>query len=347
MTASFPVLFRCDADLDIGLGHASRCAAIAEALQSLSGCSVSFAVQRGALGREWLERKGYKVHGPASQTGAGTDSWFLELTKALQPHVVVVDVRDDLACEVLSSLKERGIQLAILDDASDRRWLADEIFYPVVGGTLQLDWTGFKGVVHSGWEWVVLHPEFATRPPRVERKIPNLLVSMGGTDPAGLTPFVLHALRSVESDFHLRVVMGPGAPWRNDVDGVLAELGQDVEVLENPVRMAPIMAETDLALASFGVTAFELAAQGVPAIYLCLTDDHFRSAELIVAERIAVNLGVYTEVPRDLVTQTVTQLLQDSDGRLGMRQRAERLLDGRGAARIADRILELGTRANG
>ena len=38
-------------------------------------------------------------------------------------------------------------------------------------------------------------------------------------------------------------------------------------------------ASADLAVASFGVTAYELAAVGVPAVYLCLTDDHAESAE--------------------------------------------------------------------
>lgn len=46
------------------------------------------------------------------------------------------------------------------------------------------------------------------------------------------------------------------------------------DVREDAHDMPALMAQADLAIASFGVTAYELAARGVPAIYLCLTDDH-------------------------------------------------------------------------
>jgi len=45
-----------------------------------------------------------------------------------------------------------------------------------------------------------------------------------------------------------------------------------------PASLAPLMRASRMAVASFGVSAFELAACGVPAVHVCLTADHARSS---------------------------------------------------------------------
>ena len=58
----------------------------------------------------------------------------------------------------------------------------------------------------------------------------------------------------------------------------VAGLKSNFETIEGADDLAIAYASADLALCAFGVTAYELAAFGVPALYLGLTEDHARSA---------------------------------------------------------------------
>jgi spore coat polysaccharide biosynthesis protein SpsF len=104
--------------------------------------------------------------------------------------------------------------------------------------------------------------------------------------------------------------------------------------------MAEVMSRADLAVGSFGVTAYELAAAGVPAIYLCLTQDHAESATAPVREGVAVSLGTYEVVTVEALAEVASHLLNDNVAREGMSMRASGLVDGRGVERIARAIID-------
>ena len=53
---------------------------------------------------------------------------------------------------------------------------------------------GHTGQLHVGWEWVLLRREFAQRPSQLPHERPLVLVTMGGSDPAGLTLKAVSAL---------------------------------------------------------------------------------------------------------------------------------------------------------
>ena len=89
------------------------------------------------------------------------------------------------------------------------------------------------------------------------------------------------------------------------------------------------------ALCAFGVTAYELAACGVPAIYLGLTDDHARSATAFADAGMGISLGVASHVSDTDIAATVQWLLHKPGARREMRGCGLSLMDGQGAARIA------------
>ncbi|MEE8556610.1 MAG: glycosyltransferase [Myxococcota bacterium] len=337
------VLFRCDADEKIGLGHASRCAAVAEAL--LDRGKPFFAVRRGRVGVRWLQDRGHPVYTHSCIDPDDYGRWLHGLTRDLGADVLVLDVRDDLPLAALTALRSSGIGLATIDDATERRWLVDEAFYPPLLDRQRLDWTGFSGVVHEGWDWVVVRAEFRSPPLRSSSPTPRVLVAMGGTDPAGLTSLAVDALARVPEKFRTRILLGPTGSEELDPGSSRFD-GSETEIIRSPNSVASVMADSDLAIASFGVTAFELAAMGIPAVHLCLSEDHASSAEVLSSEGISVNLGHYSKVSAEDVCAEVTRLLRDPEARAEMTRQAKSRIDGRGAERIADRIIALGSRGH-
>ncbi|MDA8121880.1 MAG: hypothetical protein M0Z38_04845 [Deltaproteobacteria bacterium] len=335
-----PILIRCDGSPEIGFGHVVRCLALADELRYDYRCRVVFAMRRGREGFDAVRAKGYPVLTPVEE-GSPFDQarWIEGAIAGVGAKALVLDVRDDLRREDVERLRGSGTLIALVDDLSDRRLAADIAFYPPIPQVERLDWTGFGGKLRVGWDVVLLRMEFSRCAREEPAARPLVLVTMGGSDPAGMTLKALRALDLLEEDFETLAILGPGFLHGEALSGLLAGGRRRCEVMRDIKDMAAVMVQADLAVASFGVTAYELAAAGVPAIHLCLTEDHAESAAGLVREGAAVSMGVHGRVTEQELAGTVARLLADEPARKRMGERARNAVDGRGAERIAREIL--------
>jgi spore coat polysaccharide biosynthesis protein SpsF len=151
----------------------------------------------------------------------------------------------------------------------------------------------------------------------------------------GLTLKSARALAKLESSFRARFVIGPGVENRVQLARSIVALAPNFETLEGADGLATEFSSCDAALAAFGVTAYELAAYGVPALYLCLTPDHALSARAFEAAGIGQSLGLASETSDDAIANGVSSLMSDSSRRRDMRAAGLTTIDGEGAARVA------------
>jgi len=338
------VLIRCDASARVGYGHLVRCLALAEAMRDSGRWEVIFAITEDQGGVEVARSRGFVVEHLRANMGQEVDStsegrWLSLLTERHSASLVVLDIRTGLSPKALLTLQLRGIKVALIDDGSERRLRADIAFYPPVPQIAQLDWSMFEGQMHVGWNWIVMQPAFAaerTRRPLRRSSIhtPKVLITMGGSDPAGVTLSVLRVIDSLTHTFEATIVLGKAFMHQPALDDLLAAARRQYRVLRDPASMAEVMAESDLAIASFGVTAYELAVMGVPAIHLCLTDDHAQSASAMADAGASVNLGVYTNVAPARLRAALSEWLENSSARIQAGRAAQTLIDGVGTGRV-------------
>jgi spore coat polysaccharide biosynthesis protein SpsF len=267
---------------------------------------------------------------------AGYSGWLGETMGMLNAKILVVDVRDDLSCQQLTEVRREDRLIVLLDDLSDRRFAADLVFYPPVPQVIRADWSKFSGERFVGWEWIILRSQFATPLRRETDKKNTLLIAMGGSDPAGMTLQAVRATELVEADFPSVIVVGAGFQHMNALKDLLSKTRRQFTLRENVSDMRSEMARSELALCAYGMTAFELAASGVPAIYLCLTEDHAESASALQEAGVGCSLGVFSTVAEEQIANAVSQLLSDRQRRSRMSAAAHKLIDGQGASRIAE-----------
>jgi UDP-2,4-diacetamido-2,4,6-trideoxy-beta-L-altropyranose hydrolase len=333
------ILIRCDASHQLGFGHVVRCLALADELSESYGCSVSFAMRGNTNGFKAVHEKGYSVITPINTEAFDYKTWIKSAIHDTEAKALILDVRDDLPREVLKELKsEKNILLVTIDDPSDRRLNADLAFYPPAPQVQQMDWTGFNGKLYTGWVWLLLRREFSKRPTKIKNKRPMLLITMGGSDPQGMTLKAVSALNLLENDFDTVIVTGPGFQHRQKLNKLLSKVRRHFVVKENVTAMAELMAGSDLAIASFGVTSYELAACGVPAIYLCLTEDHAESATSFAFANMGVSLGLCSNVSNEDLALSISSLLDNPLQRLSMKTKAENLVNGCGVKKVAQII---------
>jgi spore coat polysaccharide biosynthesis protein SpsF len=324
-------LIRCDGGGKFGYGHVKRTIALARALRDREGIGAQFCLNGSADALAPILAAGFE----ATLLNANRLSEdFNRSVLAQSPDIVVCDVREGVTRQDLEAVRSGPI-IAVIDDASDRRLAADFAYYPPLPQTDALDWQGARACVRVGWEWALLGMSRAVSPaPRLLPR-PTLLVTMGGSDPKGLTLGVARALRKLDPLFRARFVIGPGVKDGARLAKAIVSQAAHFETVEGAGDLATEYAAADMALAAFGVTAYELAAAGVPAVYLCLTQDHAQSASAFERAGMGVSLGAAERTAPEDVARTVWALLSDRARLREMRAMGLAKIDGEGANRVA------------
>ncbi|HEY4274702.1 MAG TPA: NTP transferase domain-containing protein [Rhizomicrobium sp.] len=322
-------LIRCDGGGKFGYGHVKRMVALARALRDCEGVGVSFALNGTSDAASPIRRAGFDV------AMVETQDDLVRLVGMQKPDMLILDGREGPSRQEAEKLRTDIPILAVIDDGSDLRLAADFAYYPPVPQARALDWTGARTVARIGWEWALLGLNPHLTPVNSVSAKPTLLVAMGGSDPQGLTLRAAKALTALDPIFRIRFVIGTGMADAAKIAASVVALKPNYETVEGADDLATEYAAADLALCAFGVTAYELAAFGVPAIYLGLTPDHARSAEAFDAAGMGLSLGVASEISDDQILSAVKALMSDAARRRDMRQVGLATLSGNGAARIA------------
>ena len=320
-------LIRCDGGGSYGFGHVKRMIALARALRDVQGIGAVFAVNGSEDALPAIRQAGFAAHlidGPHATL------------PGVEPDLLILDCRDGPTRAEVEAWKAPLV--AVIDDASERRLAADFAYYPPVPQTERLDWQGSNCAVRIGWEWALLGLSPTAGRPQSHSSLPTLLVTMGGSDPFGLTLRAANALAMLEPAFRARFVIGPGFKNKDRIAKTIVSLHSNFETIEGADGLATEFASCDLALAAFGVTAYELAAFGVPALYLCATEDHALSASAFEHAGMGISLGLADTAHDSAIAKTVWALLGDAERRREMRTAGLMTIDGNASTRIASEL---------
>lgn len=329
-------LIRCDGGGAYGFGHVKRMVALARALRDREGLGAVFAVNGTADALLPIRQAGFEA---SLLAGAHDDPTHI----APDADLLILDCRDG---PTRQEVEAYPVPLkAVVDDGSERRLAVDLAYYPPVPQAEHLAFEGSHCAPRIGWEWALLGLAPLPSRPRPLSPRPTLLVTMGGSDPFGLTERCAKALRSLDPVFRARFVIGPGFKDKERLARRIVSLAPNFETVEGADGLATEFAACDVALIAFGVTAYELAAYGVPALYLGISEDHALSASAFELAGMGVSLGVAEKACDASIAKAVWSLLNDSARRRDMRSAGLMTIDGMGAARIAaDLAAEMATR---
>lgn len=318
------VLLWVDAGPEAGFGHLGRGLALADALAA-AGATCRFVVPPDVTARAWLRAAG---HDDPILLGDPGHPWAEVLVAAETADVVVVDVRRPLAADEVRALGVTA-RVVLIDDLGSGAALADLVVAPCGDGEPP------RRLV--GPQYMPLRAP-ALRPPRATAATPVVLVSMGGSDPGGLTAPVVEALAAVRPRIEVRVVANPASRVWLQLGPLCARHGFAAPWAVEPGGLGRHLAVADLAVLAFGVTVYEALASGVPAVALCRTaGDVAHVARLGDGVR---SLG--TAWTAADVTAAVSALAADPAARAAMGRAGRAVVDGRGAERVAAHVVALG-----
>jgi len=335
--ASGTVLIRCDGGTELGLGHVKRCLTLATSLRDDQAYGVVFAMIGDDKAAALVEAEGFRVLRGA---GGTEGEWIGAALRETGASALVLDVRTKLSRAEVMALRSETSLVIVLDDSSERRLAAHLAVYPPVPQTRALSWPPGDVDLCIGWKWALTGGAPWRQPRKLDsgRAILRVLIAMGGSDPQGLTLRAAKAVATAGRRVTAVVVIGPATPFPEAVADSVQAAAPDAEIIFAPDAVMPIAADCDLAIVAFGVTAYECAHVGTPAIYLGLTADHAMSAQGFEDAGFGVNLGVAATLNDRKIADTLLTLAADPEKRRAMAAAGRLGIDGFGAERLAVEI---------
>ena len=333
-------LIRCDGGGMLGFGHVKRSLTLARSLRDREGLGVLFALNGEEEAASVIRQAGFEtiVLPRNSQTTA-----FTSLVTAKKPDILIADARTNLSRDMLARIATKVGIVALIDDTSDRRLAATHVYYPPAPQVDRFSWKGMNTVVRVGWEWALLGFDAARVPPVTtprDAECPTMVVSMGGSDPLDLTRLAARALAKITAPFRVRFVIGPGFRTARAIAREVETLSPNFQAVHGVDDLGPEFAAADLALVTFGVTAYELAALGVPALYLAISDDHTLSGSTFEKAGMGMVLGLGRLLRAEDIARATWKLLLDPEKRRDMRAAGLNIVDGRAGERIAADLVQ-------
>ncbi|MBN2718094.1 MAG: NTP transferase domain-containing protein [Deltaproteobacteria bacterium] len=289
------VSFICECGTSVGYGHLSRVNALASVMRDkyATANTIYIVAADGEVPQAIdIEFPVKHIQAPQRAFDAISDD----------TDIVIVDVLNAISAADILELKGRGIYTVVIDDGSERRNSCNMAFYPACPDFEKDFFNNATASVYHGYEYAIINPVYASPPKRQVFNTRRILISMGGSDPAGYAEKVLKTLShlTLKAPFTCTMVTGPG--FKNS--GALMSLAQNlnipVEFVQSPANLKNLMETADFAVIAFGVTAYEAAAMMLPAVYMCLDHDHAAHAQQFVD----AGLGVIGAKTPDVVDET-------------------------------------------
>lgn len=351
------IAFRVDASFQMGTGHVMRCRTLANALAK-RGAKIRF-ICRDHTGNliDLLRGDGWEVGILPAPVGDqfGYSPWLgvSQQTDAEQsiaalngwvPDWLVVDQYGlDRRWETL--LRPYAGALMAIDDLADRDHRGDMLLDQ---NYFEEPAERYRGRLPDecrlmlGPRYGLLRPEYGAHPDRQRKRdgnVKRVMVFVGGADTADVTGRLLRVLSAPRFEgIEVDVVIGASYAFNASLRDLIARRGATRLHCRLP-HLAGVMANADLALGAGGTAIWERLCMGLPSLVFSLAPNQVPVCQAL-AEAVAIcYAGPIEDLSDDDIVRRLDYMLGDTDLMVRQSLLGQQLVDGQGAARVAEAIM--------
>ena len=335
------VAFRVDGSSDIGMGHVIECLNIAKMLKK-KGVHSLFIIKNHPVVLKKIRQYRYETKVLRDSVD---EKGHLELTMGFliknEINLLIINLRD-VDENFVKGLKDEGFTVVCIDELGGKKLFSDII----INGSAVEEWHDYEteAKCYFGASYMVMDENFAEfnkKNKKFGSKISKILVTMGGADRTGTTIKIIRALNGLDKKIKKIIVIGPAFKHRDELKKIIPKVKDNNFVFKYDVKsMAGLMYEADLAISAGGDTLYQLACTGTPSIALYEDEHEGTQSDTFAKKKIAINLGQGTQVSEELIVKSVSELLENLTLRKTMSINGKKLVDGLGAKRVSEIIIE-------
>lgn len=338
------LLIRADASSTLGAGHVMRALALAQAAADAGAGAAFVLAERTAPVEALLAAQGVDVLHVDAEAGSRADALALcALARARRAAVVLDGYQFDAAYQ--EQIKGGGLYLCCIDDyAHAARYVADLVVNQDLGYADPARYAGRAASARLllGASYALIRREFRTaRPAAVAtaEAARRILVTMGGSDAGNLTQRVLDELETLAGEnLEVTAIVGGANRHGAALDAARGRSRLRLRLVQNAPDMPAWMGGTDLAVSAGGMTSYELAYMGVPAVLVAAADTQAPSSRILHEAGICHFAGRADEVKPGALAEAVRALAAAPARRHAMAMRGRKMFDGDGARRVLEAI---------
>lgn len=299
------LIFRADGNAQIGMGHVMRCLALADMLNGLFPMKLAI-TDPAADVQTLIEAAGLTVIAlPDSADKAAF--WG-----ALHPDDIVVLDGYSFDETFQRAVRARTRKLVFIDDLGTGHQVADVVINHAGGVSADQ----YKAEDHTqfclGPHYALLRPEFLRPeefgPPPATGPI---FVNLGGSDLQNTSLTVLEAIRQVDANVPVHIVLGPFHPDRATIEAFKRNL-PNLTVSQNlsAGQMAAALTQCSLTITACSTIAYEVCAVNRPLIAVVTADNQDRLAQFLSEEKLALSVNFPTLLARSTPVIALDKMLR-------------------------------------
>lgn len=362
------IAFRVDASVQIGTGHVMRCLTLADELRRQGHrCRFICRDHQGHLA-DHISSKGYELH-LLTISQESEREVFEEIANAHAEWLSVpwqLDAEQTL--EVVSSLKADWLvvdhyaldarwenriasaigRIMVIDDLADRAHQSDLLLdQNVLRAQVEKrygDQVGTSCKLLMGPRYALLGEEYRCLSDASQDRdglISRVLVFVGGSDPFHLTEQYLEALSAPAfENLQVDVVIGKNHPKPEVVKKMVSRRNR-TKLYSNLPSLAALMVKADIMLGAGGATNWERMCLGLTSIVVSVAhnqDDINRD----LADREVIHfLGKAENISIEHIKVAMRSVLSNASKNSAQSKTMRKLVDGRGAERVAKVMVEM------
>ncbi|WP_319763611.1 UDP-2,4-diacetamido-2,4,6-trideoxy-beta-L-altropyranose hydrolase [Maridesulfovibrio sp.] len=336
------LIIRADADPRIGIGHVMRCLALADEWIGRGGKAVLVGKIEGDPIKERIKSFAVDmVELEASYPESSIDlTTLLEQTATAPEGSWIVLDGYFLDHEYQRRVMESFQNLLVIDDyCHHEKYFAAAILNPDPGAELFDYPVDRKTALLTGPEYALLRKEFRSTGQDKNRTVTGVrkvLITMGGADAENVSLTALKALDKIEEKLDITVVAGPANPHKNSLDDFGKQSKQMINLLSNVQNMAELITAQDLVISAGGSTCLEVCALARPLVIAVTAENQSAFSNELANYGAAINTAELNDESEERIFEAVNNLIGDDNLRQALIDKASRIVDGLGTARIVD-----------
>lgn len=336
------IAIRADANKQIAMGHVMRCLSIAKQLRVIGESVVFFT--SGEYARNLIEDNGFECCCLKYEYDdkEAEISELIELLKIRKVDVLLIDSYQ-VTENYMRKLKDE-FKIVYIDDVNKFRYPADLIINYTynVDKSLYEKWNyDSKTIFLLGSRYIPLRPEFTNMDIICSDKVKNIFITTGGADEYDMLLEVVNRLLSPEwCQFNKFVVAGKFCEHISDLRGI-EQKENSVKLYHNVSDIADIMKQCDVAISAGGTTIAELCACGIPTIAFSVAENQIRGLEAYANDGVIRYAGDVRKEKNGVICNVemyLKEFVKNNKIRVQKGRRANSIIDGNGAMRIAQKI---------
>ena len=331
------IAFRFDASPSIGMGHLTRCLALAEELKKRNKkCFFLSKTSEKKLIKKIQEADNYYVQIPWDLDLQSDAKYLIEFCELKEIDWVVTD-HYEINSNYLKKLKEKKLKILSIDDTARTYYPSDIVLNQNIGAEKLVFSTSKDTQFLLGPKYVLIRSELLKREKKIENnEVKKLLITMGGTNEDNFILRLLESLSSVNENIEFLVISGPFNPFYYEIKRYARETHQKIKLIKSPENIADIYLESDVAISAGGTSCYELAYFGIPNMIITIADNQRNIAYEMDKQNVSISIGDKKEFKAEKVRNKVNELINNHSLRKNMSRNGRKLVDGKGRIRVVD-----------